>query len=121
MFRGTVRRCPNIRFVFSHGGGTMPSLVERFLMQGRALPQEAPDGALPILRSFYYDVAQASNRWALLGLTDLVSTGQILFGTDFPFRSASDHVKGLQDFGYSQADLKAIYRDNALKLLPQWR
>jgi hypothetical protein len=28
-------------------------------------------------------------------LTNLVSAQRILFGTDFPFRTAADHVKGL--------------------------
>lgn len=31
IFNGTVDRYPNIRFIFAHGGGTMPFLIERFL------------------------------------------------------------------------------------------
>src|SRR2546428_11484543 len=30
LFSGTAARCPDVRMIFSHGGGTMPYLVERF-------------------------------------------------------------------------------------------
>ena len=51
----------------------------------------------------------------------LVPLSQVVFGTDFPFRASADHVKGLTDYGFSASDLRAIDRDNALKLLPRLR
>lgn len=30
-----------------------------------------------------------------------------------------DHVKGLAEYGFSAADLKAIERDNAIRLIPR--
>jgi predicted TIM-barrel fold metal-dependent hydrolase len=45
----------------------------------------------------------------------------VLFGTDFPFRTAMDHVKGLTEYGFSDGDLRAIDRDNAVRLLPRLR
>jgi predicted TIM-barrel fold metal-dependent hydrolase len=56
---------------------------------------------------------------ALASLTKLVSASQILFGTDFPFRTSADHVKGLTEFGFSAGDLRAIDRENAVRLMPQ--
>ena len=45
---------------------------------------------------------------------------QIVFATDFPFRNAAEHVKGLKECGvFSPADLQAIDRRNALTLLPR--
>ena len=32
-----------------------------------------------------------------------------------------ESVKGLGEFGFSEADLRKIERDNALALLPRWR
>ena len=52
---------------------------------------------------------------------NLVAVSPILFGTDFPYRNAEDHVQGLRECGFSEADLKAIERDNALRLLPKWK
>ena len=45
----------------------------------------------------------------------------LMLGTDFPYRTAIDHVKGLTDYGFSASDLQAIDRDNALRLLPKLR
>jgi predicted TIM-barrel fold metal-dependent hydrolase len=52
-------------------------------------------------------------------LTRLVPVSQIVFGTDFPYRTGADHVKGLAGYGFSAGDLRAIERDNAARLLPR--
>ena len=46
---------------------------------------------------------------------------QVLFGSDYPYRAGEDHVKGIIDYGFSQADLDVIGRGNALRLMPQWK
>ena len=43
----------------------------------------------------------------------------ILFGTDYPFAQAGTVAKGLADYGFSPAELRAIERDNALDLCPR--
>jgi predicted TIM-barrel fold metal-dependent hydrolase len=48
----------------------------------------------------------------------LVSVSQVVFGTDYPFRTSIDHVKGLAAY-FSGADLRAIERDNAARLMPR--
>jgi len=121
LFSGAATRFSNIEFIFSHAGGTMPFLVERF---ERAPGRWAPaieGGSIPILQRFYYDTAQAAHPWALMGLTRLVKSAQILFGTDFPYRTATETAQGLVDFGFPVADLRAIDRGNAARLLPRWR
>jgi predicted TIM-barrel fold metal-dependent hydrolase len=43
---------------------------------------------------------------------------QVLYGSDFPFRGGLETVDGLRAYGFSAADLRAIDRDNALRLMP---
>ena len=50
----------------------------------------------------------------------LVNVSQVLFGSDYPYRSGEDHVKGIVTYDYSGADLRAIGRDNAMRPMPQW-
>ena len=57
----------------------------------------------------------------MAALTKMVDVSQILFGTDFPYRTAADHVAGLRECGFTAAELQAIDRDNALTLLPRYR
>lgn len=80
-----------------------------------------PNGVLHELLRFYYDTAWSANRYALPSLLSLVGTPQVQFGSDFPYRTGADDVAGLMAFGYSHADMRAISRENALKLLPGLR
>ena len=124
VFSGAAARFPDMRIIFSHGGGTLPFLTERFQRLPQAnknLAARLPNGVEAELKRFYYDTAQAAHPYALASLTRLIPISQIVFGTDFPYRTAIDHVKGLTDYGFSASDLQAIDRDNALRLLPKLR
>jgi 6-methylsalicylate decarboxylase len=56
---------------------------------------------------FYYDTANAMTIHPLVSLTKLVAPTQILFGTDFPFLTASATAAGLREVGlFSVASCK---------------
>jgi predicted TIM-barrel fold metal-dependent hydrolase len=123
LFSGAAHRFPDIRFIFSHAGGTMPFILERYTRHAQsdpALAARVPDGVLAYVKRFYYDTAQASHPFALASITQFVAISQFLFGTDFPFRNAEDHVNGLKACGFAEADLFAIECGNAQRLLPRW-
>lgn len=123
VFSGTAARCPDLRFIFSHAGGTLPFLTERLITMPVLNPKLAarvPNGVLHELKRFYYDTAWSAQPGALASLTKLVSVSQILFGSDYPYRTGAANVAGLIDYGFSESDLKAIGRENALRLMPRW-
>jgi 6-methylsalicylate decarboxylase len=123
LFSGAAHRFKDIRFVFSHGGGTMPFLLERFTrhaLTDKSAAAQVPDGVLAYLERFYYDTAQASHRQAMSSITTFIDTTQLLFGTDFPFRNAEDHVRDLKACGFPAAALFAIECGNAQRLMPRW-
>ena len=78
-----------------------------------------PEGVLGALNKFYYDTAQASHIYAMSALTKVVGVSQLLFGTDFPYRTAAEHVQGLCTCGFSLDELRAIDCGNAHRLMPQ--
>ena len=121
LFTGAAHRYKDIKFIFSHAGGTMPYILERYTrhpLTDKALAALVPDGVINYMKRFYYDTAQASHPFAMSSITKFVNVSQLLFGTDFPYRNAEDHVRGLAECGFSAADLKAIDSDNAHRLLP---
>jgi predicted TIM-barrel fold metal-dependent hydrolase len=117
-------RYPNIRFTFSHAGGTMPFLIERILgrteMASLTDPTR-PNARLNQLRKFYYDTANANNVVAMTALKKVVGVSQILFGTDFPYEGrVAEQSNDLKSCGaFTAGELEAIYRDNARRLLPR--
>ena len=124
VFSGTAARCPNINFIFSHAGGTLPFLTERLIKMPVLDPKLAarvPKGVMHELQRFYYDTAWSAHPGALASLMKLVSVEQVLFGSDYPYRTGADHVKGITEYSYSASDLFAIGRGNAQRLMPQWR
>jgi 6-methylsalicylate decarboxylase len=119
-------RYPNIRFIWSHGGGTLIGLMNRFLGYGNLSPQDlartpAPNSKLHHLRRFYYDTAQATNFLQLGALKGLVGATQIVFGADYPYSTIINHVEQLKAAGLSLAELAGIDRENALRILPKYR
>jgi predicted TIM-barrel fold metal-dependent hydrolase len=120
VFSGSTTRYPDIRFIFSHAGGTMPFLIERFQDAAKApeMVQRLPKGVMYELQRFYYDTAQSSNPAAMSALTKIVPISQVVFGTDFPYKGGLQQVAGLHQCGFNLQDLKAMERGNALRLLP---
>jgi predicted TIM-barrel fold metal-dependent hydrolase len=120
----TATRCPNVRFIFSHAGGTLVSIAQRFLgnqvtAENLAKPVEA-NSRLYHVRRFYYDTAGSANPIQLQALKLLVPASQIVFGTDFPFGNVSATAAGVESSGLAPAELQGVFRDNALKFLPKY-
>ena len=125
VFGGSAARYPNIRYIFCHAGGTMPYLIQRFYdFSGRdtgAMKAAMPNGMMHELTRFYYDLAQTAHAGPVGCLRKVVPTTQILFGTDYPYGAGCvDQAKRVAECGFSAAELAAVDRGNALKLLPRF-
>jgi len=119
---GTAFKCPDVRFIWSHSGGTLPFLTGRLTrLAGRSKDARMPEGPVPVLQRWNYEIAQGNTAGQLAGLLKLVAVSQVMFGTDYPFVPGTDAVEGLADYGFSEADRVAIERANALRLLPGLR
>ena len=119
----SATKYPDIRFIFSHAGGTITSVAGRLLGPTAGpdvftRPAE-PNSRLYHLRRFYYDTAGAANPVAMQALKTLVPVSQIVFGTDAPFFDGAPQARGLQASGFTAAELRDIERENALRLVPR--
>jgi 6-methylsalicylate decarboxylase len=123
IFSGASARYADIKFIFSHGGGVLTAVAERLRIQMVTTPpykgkvtREMVDREL---NRFYYDTAQVANEVTIQALAKLVPISQILFGTDYPYRTGAEHAAGLAA-RFDAQDLAAIDRGNALRILPAW-
>ena len=117
LYTNTATRCPDLKFIWSHGGGTAPYITSR--LGAAAGADGKPNANLVALQKFYYDTAQAFNPYTLATFTRVVPNAHILFGTDYPFAQAGTVAKGLAAYSFTPAQLRAIERDNALALFPR--
>jgi 6-methylsalicylate decarboxylase len=80
-FGGMFTRFKDIRFIFSHTGGTVPMVANRIRQyRPNDLADRVPNGIEFELKRLYYDIAGTAFRPAIAALTALVPTSQILFG-----------------------------------------
>ncbi len=111
---GTLTRYPGIKLIVAHGGGTIPYLYPRLLT---ALGSEGGN----IFPSFYYDMTATAMPGQTQVLRDVVDTGNLLMGFDFPFMDPSTAklmVSGLNLGKFSASQMRGIEQANAYNLLP---
>jgi len=124
---GSAERFPNIRWIFSHGGGSIWSA--RYI--GGEIGRDAKAFAsrtqqprlLSFLRRFYYDTAATSNFLQMQNLKTLVGLNQVVLGADHPYGEPLTYVQDLRDLEASGAitleDRRNIERGNMVRLIPQ--
>jgi 6-methylsalicylate decarboxylase len=119
VFTGMSQKYPDIRWIFSHSGGTLPFLTQRFIQQQKVQKHPfLPDGPIPEFKKFYYELAQGNTKAQLGALFELVPVSQVLYGTDYPYRDGAEVNGGIEHWKFSATDLRAIESETARKLLP---
>ncbi|MEW6554255.1 MAG: amidohydrolase family protein [Actinomycetota bacterium] len=127
LFSGTLERCPGVRLILPHAGGTVPYIALRLCL-GQFWPglqEQVPQGVLPYLQRLYYDTALAAAPFALRSLQELVDNAHIVFGSDYPFApelATVATIGGLEGYdGFDAGMLAEVYEDNARALFPRLR
>ena len=123
LFGGAANKFPNIKWIWSHSGGTMPFLWSRFTRQEVDMKEKAkevlPNGVLAEVKRFHYDTAQGHHEGAMAALRALIPTSQIMFGSDFPYRKGAEVKDGLAARSFTAEERMAIDRGNAMRIMPK--
>ena len=126
--RGSAEQSPatryaNCKFIWSHAGGALIGAASRVV---GAVTEKDLSGTPQVnsrlyhIRRFFYDTAGSTNPILMQGIAKLAGASQIVFGTDYPFGNGTTTAEGLQSVGFTEAQLRAVARDNALRILPQY-
>jgi len=120
LFNGTLSRNPDIRFILTNAGGTVPMLSGRIAAAtkrlGTAFDRLVPKGAEYELKKLIYEVSNATSPTSLAAVAALVPPSQIVFGTDYPFVPIEATIAGIDAF-WAGALRDPVYRANAATLL----
>ena len=122
---GSAERFPNIKWIFSHGGGSIWSARYIGGEIGRDPKAYASRAQQPrllsYLRRFYYDTAATSNFLQMTNLKTLVGLNQVVLGADHPYGDPVDYILDLRDLQASGVitlqDRQNIERNNVVRLL----
>ncbi|HVA12927.1 MAG TPA: amidohydrolase family protein [Stellaceae bacterium] len=126
LVNGTLVRYPDINWVLSYGGGTLPYVAGRIAafvngsmrFQG-VKPQEiAPEGVLAAFGKLYYDTVNVTEEPSWKALTDLVKPTQIVYGTDFLYYNDSQ-LDNIDKRVSSPTEKAMILSGNAKRLVPR--
>lgn len=117
---GLMARHPNLRIAFSHGGGTLASLLPR-LQQGwhvfPALREAMHEPPAETVRRLFYDTLVFDDAM-LRHLLHIFGPDGLMVGTDYPFNF---HERGplqrLAEAGFDDATTQAITHGNARRFL----
>lgn len=123
LLSGTFTRQKDIRFIFAHGGGTVPFLAGRISEFEAMLPgfkEAAPNGTFDVLSRLHFDVATAATPPTMAALLALVPVSQLLFGSDYPFLPLGHSGEAIRKLALSSDQVAAIERGNGLRLFPQF-
>jgi predicted TIM-barrel fold metal-dependent hydrolase len=121
LLSGGFARWRDIKWLFSHAGGTIPMMAGRinaFYSARPNLKEFAPEGIEGELRRLHYDTANATFPPNMAALLKLVPVSQVTYGTDYPYFGMGQ-MTNLKNTGLSDADLNAIGSGNAIRLLPR--
>ena len=122
LYSGTLMRCPDIRFIFSHGGGALPMLahrIARYAGINKEISKRVSGDAREQLERLFFDMVGMTQRSAFDSLRAFGNVAQLVFGSDYPYWLPEMAVSGLASLGLSNAELAAIHSENALRLLPR--
>lgn len=91
LWNGTFERYPNIRWILSHAGGTVPFIAWRMrllMAQSETLRQNSPRGVMHYLGKLFYDTALSPSSSSLFPIVEQFGSSQLVLGTDYPFAPA---------------------------------
>jgi predicted TIM-barrel fold metal-dependent hydrolase len=134
MFRGSLEKYSEIKYILSHGGGTIPFLAWRLSaiaykginseLADALIKEGEPTKGLELLKKMYYDTALVSGRDAIEALQHFVGSKNIVFGSDFYVaKEVSPTVTKnfIKNGDFTAQSLKDMQYGNCLELFPHFK
>lgn len=125
-YSNTFARTPDVKYMFSHAGGTIPFLASRFGIVDAmdVIPGAEERGAFAdTIPRLYWDTASAFSDPVLHMLRSVTGLHNVVFGTDYPYPRDAISIGALRQLEttdeLSDDERLGILGGSAIRLLPR--
>jgi 6-methylsalicylate decarboxylase len=125
-YSNTFARTPDVKYVFSHAGGTIPFLASRFAIVDEmdVIPGARERGAFAaVLPRLYWDTASAFSDPVLHLLRSVAGLEHVVFGTDYPYPRDAISIAGLRRLRHTAEldddERRGVLGASAAQLIPR--
>jgi len=127
-YGATFAATPDVRYIFSHAGGTIPYLAGRLAIvdEMKIMGDSTVTGrAAETFRELYWDTALSWSDPVLYTLRNVAGINKVLFGTDFPYLRRDIAVRSKINIDnsaeLSEDEKKKVLGANGLELFPRFK
>src|ERR1700761_265190 len=124
-YSNTFARTPDVKYLFSHAGGTVPFLASRFAIVDamNVIPGAEERGPFAdVLPRLYWDTASAFSDPVLHMLRSVAGLRNVVFGTDYPYPHDTISIGGLRHVQNTDelddGEREAVLGGSAARLIP---
>lgn len=125
-YSNTFARTPDVKYVFSHAGGTIPFLASRFGIVDAmdVIPGAEERGRFAhTMTRLCWDTASAFGDPVLHLLRSVTGLDNVVFGTDYPYPHDEISIGGLRSVEHtgelSDDERRAVLGETAARLIPR--
>ncbi|MBP0457195.1 amidohydrolase family protein [Streptomyces montanisoli] len=123
---GVVNRFPGVRWIFTHGGGTLPLLIDRIELFRTAFPSGHQDGGRSVreqVSELWFDIAGTPFPRQVPALEEAFGSRRILYGSDCCWTPADAVARQIASIDAAIQPGPATWRSltsaNARRLFPR--
>lgn len=125
-YSNTFARTPDVKYVFSHAGGTIPFVAARFAIVDSmgVIPGAEERGTIgETIRRLHWDTASAFSDPVIHMLRSVTGLENVLFGTDYPYPHNDISIAALRQLEataeLSDDERTALLGGTATRLIPR--
>jgi aminocarboxymuconate-semialdehyde decarboxylase len=126
-YSNTFARTPDVKYLFSHAGGTIPFVASRFSIVDamNVIPGGEERGpVVDTLQRLYWDTASAFSDPVLHLLRSVTGLHSVVFGSDYPYPRDDISIAGLRQLeGTAELDddeRRGVLGETAARLIPRF-
>ena len=123
LMTGTLERFSDVIFIFSHFGGVLPFLKERFdttytMLRSRGYVRELKGLPSDHLKKVYVDVSGTNSPFTIKCALELFDADHILWGSDYPSNTkVSESLMGIEGLDIPDNHKAAILGENSGRIM----